>query len=311
MKPVYFPFTYISGEMIESLRGIAGPFAVFQPVQGDEPASLKGFGPEGGVELRFPVQGGEEQVREAARRFKNWAASHEGHLEAFKAITEHSFYNEDFASEIKTEILGAKTQQEQAGPVFNARLFLKISQEFDSQADEVGRSLKSTEDRWNRMFRELGEETRADIAPAGRHVSEDFGKFRTEGRIISYLRLMSRDKTCFRVLITPSRAVFDYMLEFVPGARAVKTIERVPAGSSTGEQLGNYARELCTSEDPESISIPEFSAEDTPGSIDLTAAVLPASSPSGLLNIIQQGGGSSNLEENMEARMALLFMETA
>lgn len=287
MKPVYFPFTYVSGGMIDLIGQCFGSLVIYQPVAGNAPEPIQQAASVDKIEVRTPVQGEEDQIIEAARRCKNWGLAHQGNMEAFKAMSGQEFYNETFVAEIRSEIMGQKSAPPEADPMFTARLFLHLAQEFDMQQIELNTDLKASELKRQKMFSELKGDADTRLPPYEKFVSEDLGEYQTANRIVSWLRLQAAEKEPSPVFITTSRAVFEHALEFVPGSEIVQIFESLPADASFQAVFQNYSDKLLESRQPSAVAPPSmesFLAEDS--GFTLTVAVLPTRSPAVLLDLL-------------------------
>lgn len=284
VKPVYFPFTYVSGAMIDILNQYIGSVVFYQPVAGNDPPPVKERASTGGIEVRSPVQGDEDHIIEAARRCKNWGTAHHGNMDAFRVSTGPGFYNETFAAEIRSEIKGKKSGQNEPDPMFSARLFLCLAQEFDMQQAELQAELSDSELNRKKMFSELKGDEGSRLPISEMHVSEDPGKYQTGKRVLSWLRLAAADKEPRPVLITTSRAVFDHIIEFVPQASIIKIFDPLPADEAFQSTLRNYFAELVDSGQPAEVVPPvsdSFLANAS--GVRLTVAVLPVKTPADCL----------------------------
>ena len=284
LKPVYFPFTYISGDLIALINQDVGPFGVYQPLAEQTPVPLMTAVQAGHVDVRIPVRGEEAQILEAARRSQDWGMAHQGHMDAFKVPAGRDFYNETFAAEIRSEILGTKTGQTDPAPVYTARLFLYLAQAFDMQQIALHEELTASDLNRKQMFSDLKGDAETRLPASEKHMPEDLGDYQTRNRITSWLRLAGAEADPPSVLLTTSRAVFDHIIEFVPEAEITKTYDLNRSDDAFKQALHNYWRELTDSQSPDAVAPP--AAADSPAEAaqrQLTVALLPANSPAELL----------------------------
>src|SRR5512143_3966227 len=78
MKPVYFPYTYISPSMAHSLRAVFPSIAVYQPVAGRLPDEMRLLAEEGFLEVMTPPPGDEEDFDRLMRDYQQWGSLHQG-----------------------------------------------------------------------------------------------------------------------------------------------------------------------------------------------------------------------------------------
>src|SRR6056297_630973 len=217
IKICFFPFTFISWKWAQACIDGFGSAVVYQPASGCVPDSMESLEAEGRIELRYPVEGDDRKLTGLAGQFQSWGQVHYGNAAAVKPYAESGFYNQEFAPEIRNEILkGKKKDPPGPDPMFAARLFLLMAQEYDRQADELENRLNATRMAATQMFAGIrGQKTGDDLSgasdfftsmsDAGRSVSEDPGAYMTEARIRAWTRLAEADPDLPVLWITPSK----------------------------------------------------------------------------------------------------------
>ncbi|MFW5901696.1 MAG: hypothetical protein ACOCTS_01520 [Thermodesulfobacteriota bacterium] len=277
------PFTYASLSMIERLHQWAGPFTMLAPVSGRLPEPVRQAAADGRIDVRAPVAADDEQITASVEKFKIWGAAHEGHMDAFKTMAEH-YDSEAFTAELRTDILRGRARADAADPMFNARLFLALAQEYDMQQAELQTELQAAEASRRQMLAALkgDAQTRAHGAASG--APSDPGHYLTDRRICSWLRLLTAESDFSRIWLTSSPAVFDYMLEFLPGAEQAAHFCLLPKTETSAAELNSYLSALADGRFPDApASVSDQGAESGQGECDPAAAVLPFSSPAALL----------------------------
>ncbi|MDZ7832372.1 MAG: hypothetical protein U5L07_11530 [Desulfobacterales bacterium] len=306
MKPVYFPFTCVSGELIARINQYVGPFIVYQPLSDQPPAPVAEAAREGRVEFRAPVTGDEAQILDAAQRSQHWGMAHQGHMEAFRVPAGGDFYNETFAAEIRSEILGTKTPQADPAPMYTARLFLYLAQAFDMQQSTLHEELTASDRTRKQMFSDLKGDAETRLPASEKHSPEDLGEYQTRNRITSWLRLAAVETGPVPALLTTSRAVFEHILEFVPNVQIAQTFDQGPPGEAFKQALPDYWRELAEGQSPESITPPAATGLTAEAAqMQLTVAVLPASTPAELLEKLLEPDQSSPADFGKTGRILL------
>jgi len=284
LKSAYFPFTYVSGDLIALVNQYVGPFGVYQPLAEQTPVPLITAAQAGHVDVRIPVRGEEAQILEAARRSQDWGMAHQGHMDAFKVPAGRDFYNETFAAEIRSEILGTNTRQAEPAPLYTSRLFLYLAQEFDRQQSALHEELTASDLNRKQMFSDLKGDAETRLPGSEKHSPEDLGEYQTRNRITSWLRLAAAEADPPSALLTNSRAVFDHLLEFVPEAEIRQTFDLGQPDEAFKQDLYNYWRELAAGQSSDAITPPaETALTAEAAQMQLTVALLPANSPADLL----------------------------
>lgn len=243
IKFCFFPFTFIPQKWAQACMDRFGPAVVYQPAEGGLTASMQNLAQEGKVELRCPVKGDDRKLTDLAKQFQSWGQVHYGTASAIKPHAESGFYNQEFAPEISNEILkGEKKDLPDPDPMFAARLFLLIAQEYDRQAEELENRLNATQMAAKQMFAKIkGQNSQKDLSGTSefftsmsetkRSVSDDPGAYMTEARIRAWMRLAEVDPDLPPLWITSSRAVIDTLEEhFEPLTPVENLSENVLSG---------------------------------------------------------------------------------
>ena len=147
MKAIYFPFTFISKPIVDALSACFKKTAVYQITKRNIPEKMKKWDTSGKIEIRIPVEGNEDKIEKILKDYKAWADLHQGsELSILKTQAgKIPFFNENSISQITSDI--KKSDPEKHSPEkpdisLNARLFLQIAQEYDSQADILRQDLQ-------------------------------------------------------------------------------------------------------------------------------------------------------------------------
>jgi hypothetical protein len=78
MKPIYFPFTFISEPVFDALSACFGKIVVYQSSKVNIPENMKEWDNSGKLEIRIPIEGDEEKIDNILQDFKTWAQLHQG-----------------------------------------------------------------------------------------------------------------------------------------------------------------------------------------------------------------------------------------
>ncbi|MFW6080771.1 MAG: hypothetical protein ACOC7W_02575 [Desulfosalsimonas sp.] len=216
----FFPFTFIPADVAGACRVRFGPVVVYQPARGAATQSMKGLEEKGEIILRYPVKGDDRRLAGLADEFQKWGGMHEKAAAAVKKFTENGFYNQEFVPEIRNEILkgGPKEPAADPGPVFNARLFLLLSQEYDRQTAELEQKLSLTDTAARDLF--SGIKGGIDEQPGFSDGFDDSsratdpGGYMTESRIRAWRFLFDADADAPELLVTSSPAAVGVLQEW-------------------------------------------------------------------------------------------------
>ena len=239
INKVLFPATFVSQETAAAMHRRIGRFAVYQPVMGQTPAVLGGLFESGEIEIRHPVIGSEARIAELCRAYGTWGDIHQKDALRLNRLAGEGFYNQDFAVEISTEVR-TKAGDRSSGnpspdlsgdvqkpdPLFNARIFLQMAQEFDRHESEIAASLKEADNASRHLFEALrGGDAEADTealfvpqrSSLGKDPQsaspDDSGAVMTESRMTAWTLLAAHDTAPPDLFVTDSRAVMDWLAD--------------------------------------------------------------------------------------------------
>ncbi len=243
INKVLFPATFVSEENAAAIHRRIGRFAVYQPVMGQTPAVLGGLFESGMIEIRHPVIGSESQIAKLCRAYGVWGDIHRKDAIHLNRLAGEGFYNQDFAVEISTEVrarAGDRSSGKPAGdasgdvqkpdPLFNARIFLQLAQEFDLHESEIAASLRDADNASRQIFETLrgGDaepESEALFAfqhafpgkdPKPHSTRDDSEAVMTESRLAAWTLLAANEIAPPELFVTGSRAVVDWLADRFP-----------------------------------------------------------------------------------------------
>ncbi len=215
-----FPFTFVSEAIAHAIHARFGATVVYQPAAGQTPAAMERLAAEGTIVLRFPVRGDERRLVELAGNYRDWGEVYQKDAAALKKISDTGFFHKEFAPEISTEIRrGPKPEAPAPDPVFQARLFLFLAQEYDRQTAELQSELAATDRAEQEMFLRIrGGPEQSDRFSTGstgasKNPVKDPGAYMTESRLRAWHTLMTADSDPPRLFVTPSQAVMEAVSE--------------------------------------------------------------------------------------------------
>lgn len=294
MKPIYFPFTYISEPAAATLASCFKQTVVYQPSELKLPEIMLKYSENGILDIRTPVSGNEDRLNAVIKEYRRWAEIHQGGGKTFFNIQGNKvpFFDDTTPSSIRADILrGAKTENrhpepDTPDPLFAARIFLCIAQDFDMQHQGVNTDLESYQKMEQNLMKNLRGEDFDEIGirnDAFRFLREDTGIYMTAERIKSWTRLMVCDPESSGLFITDSRAVFEHISEMAADAEKVFYLDEIQIydAEQTRENLEQYLDMLVKSPVPVSAdSLPKIPADEGENrSLSLKLCLVPGESP--------------------------------
>lgn len=296
MKPIYFPFTFISEPVFDALSACFGKIVVYQSSKVNIPENMKEWDNSGKLEIRIPIEGDEEKIDNILQDFKTWAQLHQGsELSFLKTQTEKiPFFNENAISQITLDIKRQnleKQPSEKPDRLLNARLFLQIAQEHDLQADVLQRDFLLFETMEQNLIKNLKGEIEPSQMDIDTHPSvekKDAGHYMTKERMEAWVRIMQHDDHHTGLFVTSSRSVIEHLLDNAPEAKILPDINGIPALESGIEAKEKWQNRLINTLETITTDASFASAEanlETPTFIEidrkktLTFYIIPGLSP--------------------------------
>jgi len=256
MKPIYFPFTYVSRPEVAALRACFKQTVVYQPSRFNLPAEMQTWAESGLIDIRVPVFGDENKLEAILKDFRGWANFHQkGALDFLKAWDgKIPFFDETLASQIRADIRkrsgSAQAPPKEFDDIFSARLFLHIAQEFDLQSNTLNRDLLSIETMEQNLFKSLhGEDEAPGLHTVGKELphADDPGLYMPVQRLKAWTKLMQQDRETSGVFITTSRFIFDELIDKLPRAELVVGLDSIPMHASRDESIEKWQDSLLAS----------------------------------------------------------------
>ncbi|UCH20234.1 MAG: hypothetical protein JSU83_16985 [Deltaproteobacteria bacterium] len=328
MKPVYFPFTYISKPVVDALSTFFRQTVIYQPASFTAPENIQNWSQRGLIELRIPISGDEEKLAAILKDYKDWAKLHHdsrGLKNAFIRTLPKTipFFDETSASRIKADIkkdLQHKASPITPEPVFTARLFLALAQEYDLENERLGRELFSVEAMEKILLKNLHGQAGARHIFAGKinnseTMLHDIDVYMIPERFKAWFQLMHYDRehdgieSC--LWITSSHSALTHLLDSAMGAEKICTIGPIPVCEKKSadivtwqDNLLNQLRPLTTSGEMPAVKVTVPPLDRTPKfSASLTVYLVPGETPVALFSRCAGSEFGSGVDESEGGRL--------
>ena len=265
MKPIYFPFTYISKPVAEALHACFGKTIIYQPSSKNLPEEIHELAKGDVLDIRtsgYPKNKDEEKLSAILKEYNAWAKLHQGsrggQLAFFKAgRNQIPFFNDLSTSQIKADIKSItdkKSARKEPNPVFTARIFLSIAQNFDMQNNKIIKDMASYETARMNLIKSLKE--RDENSP----VMPGYGDEFKTGNLVDYDHMIQERMAAWALLmccdpvqcwnelsglfITSSRQVIDYLLEKTPDAEKMFSIDAISIKENPVEKPAKWPKDM-------------------------------------------------------------------
>jgi len=248
MKPVYFPFTYIPKSVGKALSACFRQTAVYQISGTKIPEDMQELSQDGILDIRIPVEVNGEFLDKILKDYRAWVNIHQGTETAFLAAMANKipFFDESASSQIRADIKKTGKQipaEEKPDPLFSAKLFLHMAQEFDLQKKGLDQDLMdidAMEDDFMKNLKWEDDDDHARAVARRQWDKDDPGHFMTTERINAWVSIMLQDSQASGLFITTSRAVLEHLIDIVPEMEQVIRLDAIPIDVDEDETLSNW-----------------------------------------------------------------------
>lgn len=309
MKSVYFPFTYISKPVVDALSTFFQRTVIYQPASFTVPENIRNWSRSGLIELRIPISSDEQKLAAILKDYKDWAELHHDNrgtqIAFIRTLTKTiPFFDETSASRIKADVKNDLQQQSspiKPDPVFAARLFLALAQEFDLENERLGRELGSIAAIENELLKSLhgqagGRQIFAGNLADKEKMPHDTDVYMIPQRFTAWFQLMHCDRKQEEIesclWVTSSRSALTHLLDSAAGAEKISTIGPIPVCENKRadivtwqDNLVNQLQPLTTSREMPAVEVKAPPLNGTPEfSASLTVYLVPGETPVALFS---------------------------
>jgi hypothetical protein len=252
MKPTYFPFTYIPESVGKALSACFRQTTVYQISGTKTPKNMQELSRDGILDIRIPVEVNGEFLDKVLKDYRAWVNIHHGTETAFLAAMANKipFFDENASSQIRADLKKIGKQipaEEKPDPLFNAKLFLHMAQEFDLQNTGLEKDLMdidAMEDDFMKNLKWEDDDDHARAVARRQRDKNDPGHFMTTKRINAWVSIMLQDPHTSGLFITTSRAVLEHLIDIVPEMEQVIRLDAIPMNVDEDETLLNWQDHL-------------------------------------------------------------------
>ena len=302
MKPIYFPFTFITKPVCQTLAACFSQTAVYQISSINIPDEMQNWGKSGILDIRIPVKYDGDKLDAIVKQYRSWANLHQGSEIAFlKSRTDKiPFFDENSTRQITADIKNKggrqNRSQEKPDPLLNAGLFLHLAQEYDMQNLTLTEDLQSIEAMEQDFMKDLKGDNHAldeEIALEKTLEVHDPGHYMTKERVHAWTRIMQRDQEGSGFFVTTSRSVFETLIDSAPEAELVGVLDAIPVVDHEVEVLETWRDELMKHLEMLATVVwiaktdPIITAPEIPGcetTVSLTLYIVPGKTPHEFFN---------------------------
>ncbi len=256
MKPIYFPFTYVTGHVAEALAACFGQFTIYRPVSENLSEQMQLWINRGVMDVRVPATGNEKELKTAVKNYQAWADLHrEGSSEKtaiLKARMDsmpffNKFSSSKIVADIKEKVHGNSTTQI-PNPVLAARIFLYFAQEFDRQNHALTCELNRYDQQEAELIRQLKMEDDpvvGELRNAPMQLPDSFADYMISDRLAAWTRIFCQDPEVSGLFVTHSPAILEHLLDRASTACRVMGLESIPLGKEKNGKRESWQERLA------------------------------------------------------------------
>lgn len=324
MKPIYFPFTYISKPVVEALGACFRQTVVYQPSSQNVPEKMRKWEKKGVLDIRVPVKSDENKLDAVLKDYRAWVNFNQGSEISFLKTHAHTipFFDDTSVLKIREDIkknaqagqFHKNHAQKETDLLFNSRMFLHVAQEFDIQNREINRDFLLLEAMEQDLIKNLkGENETLSMENNLNHTlkTDDPGSYMTSERIEAWGHLLRHDQEISGVFITSSRSAFEHLIDKASTAEKLirfDTITMLENGAEAAERWQDNLMEqldmLARNSWPASTDGIEIAPADKGDGkkVALTLYILPGETPHEFFarcvghNVLQAGEGDKDIK---------------
>jgi hypothetical protein len=297
MKPIYFPFTFMTKPVCQTLAACFRQTAVYQISSIKIPDEMQQLEKSGILDIRIPVKYDGDKLDAIVKQYRSWANLHQGSEIAFlKSRTDKiPFFDEDSTRQITADIKSKEGRQnrsqEKPDPLLNAGLFLHLAQEYDMQNLTLTEDLQAVEAMEQDFMKDLKGDNHAldeEIALEKTLEVHDPGHYMTKERVHAWTRIMQQDQEGSGFFVTTSKSVFEFLIDSTPEAELVGVLDAIPVVDNAVEALETWRDELMKHLEMLATVVwiaktdPIITAPEIPGcetTVSLTLYIVPGNTP--------------------------------
>jgi len=262
--PVFFPFTTIDAHQMAAIGSGCPALGLYLPSELDVAEPLRRWAAEGRLHLHVPVTHDSDRLRAVLADYRCLAAIHgPGVSTQLKALAALPLWNPESTPDLMGAIAGQSTFQKDRlpDPLFQARVFLHLAQDLDQRQAELIGDMEGLVLKEQALYEMLGGQS-AIGRPELRPTVHDPGATLTAQRLRAWARLVLAGSPLPSLMVTTSRAVWDYLLDIHPKARIVARFAGIPSPAALDAVCQNLSQAaLAGSGDQDPATEPPFTGQ--------------------------------------------------
>ena len=253
MKPLLFPFTYVSEPVMNTYCQFFSGISVLQSSRKHIPEPMRQWADEGFLDIQMPDLKVSRVFDRVLAETENWVRSHRGGVASFlKAYQDEiPFFEPSSVSRIRQDIREAgrtvSPDESLQDALLQERIFLQAAQDFDAHNQWLSHQMQQQEAMERNLYRELrGDERSMDRAtgPTQQWESEDPFQYMILDRLKAWSRVMLSHGHVQGPLVTTAASVPALIQEHVPDIGKLIPVATIPAVHQDAATKKNERQDL-------------------------------------------------------------------
>ncbi len=295
MKPLYFPYTFVTRKTALEISAFFKDFAIYQPSNEPLPEEMQALADSGLLEVRIPDASDASRFNRVVKDFQHWGSQQRTGEEIRAAILRASqdpvpFFDESSSAQIVADLRqhsDSSLKDDQPDSTLEARVFLALAQEFDRQHQEMKGDLGAYGDKVKDLLDDINVEGNNPIKAPSTELElnkSDPAEYMVPGRLDAWVSLYLKDTADPGVLVTTSPGILDHITEHVPDVEKIHQFSCAAADPEMDEiraqwqeSLLMYLNEAATTKWPADLDLPPMTldAEGSETDLSLTVFIIP------------------------------------
>jgi hypothetical protein len=295
MKPLYFPYTFVSRKTALEISAFFKHFVVYQPSDDPLPAEMRSLVDTGLLEVRTPDASETSRFKAVVRDFQQWGHQQRAGEEIQAAVLRSSkdpvpFFDESSSTQIVADVKQQSTpshKSDETDSTFKARVFLAFAQEFDRQHQEINGEVGSYRDKVKDLLADIDAEGRNPIKTRWSDLEirqSDPSEFMVLRRLEAWESLYRKDNTDPGILLTTNRRILDRLNEHIASVERIHQFACASAGLEKDEARREWQQsllihlsQLAQAKWPATLDLPPnaFGAEINEADLSLSVYLIP------------------------------------
>jgi hypothetical protein len=326
MKPLFFPFTYVTEPVLTAFNFFFSGITVLQSSVNCFPEHMGHWIDRGGLGVWMPEPKVSQQFDALMAETDHWVRSRRGGVVSFLKgrQDEIPFFGPSSVSQIRQDIRAVEQAVIPDAPrreaLMQARLFLQLSQEFDAHNQWLSHQMREQETMERNLYRELGTDERFmdRVSRSSRPMEEEESfQYMIPDRLRAWSRVMLSHGRVPGLLATTCDSVLTLIREHLPDGEKlipVATIPAIPEDGATAknerQRLADYCEKLMHTPMPllKDSGWPDACSADTTDILSMQLFLLPGMAPQRLLYRFVGGKLPDDGEDTLQANTLIGYI---